>query len=172
MRGYAFLAFMVGLLVYVVTRPGMPPPAPATFAPPPAITQVPAKPEPRPEPSRTALANALAPLDIRPQARQLPPRQAAPVSAPSPSPTQSNAKDVAVALTAAAIAALIVAESRRAYHARGRPCACPDDSMRNGRACGGRSAYSRPGGAAPLCYRTDVTETMIKAYRERQLAAR
>jgi hypothetical protein len=24
--------------------------------------------------------------------------------------------------------------------------------MRNGRACGGRSAYSRPGGAAPLCY--------------------
>jgi hypothetical protein len=38
--------------------------------------------------------------------------------------------------------------------------------MRNGRACGGRSAYSRPGGAAPLCYPTDVTAAMIDAYRK------
>lgn len=43
----------------------------------------------------------------------------------------------------------------------------PDDSMRNGRACGGRSAYSRPGGAAPLCYPSDVTAAMIGAYRQR-----
>ncbi len=39
--------------------------------------------------------------------------------------------------------------------------------MRNGRACGGRSAYSRPGGRAPLCYPSDVSETMIKNYRAR-----
>jgi hypothetical protein len=72
------------------------------------------------------------------------------------------------ALTVAAIAAIIVQASRDQYHAGGRPCACPDDSMRNGRACGGRSAYSRPGGAAPLCYASDVTAAMIESYRQRQ----
>ena len=68
-------------------------------------------------------------------------------------------------LTAAAIAALIIEASRAAYHSTGRPCACPDDRMRNGRACGGRSAYSRPGGAAPLCYPQDITAAMIERYR-------
>jgi hypothetical protein len=71
------------------------------------------------------------------------------------------------ALTAAAIAAIIVQTSRDQYHATGRPCACPDDTARNGSACGGRSAYSRPGGAAPLCYPTDVTATMIEQYRQK-----
>jgi hypothetical protein len=71
-------------------------------------------------------------------------------------------------LTAAAIAAIIVQTSRDQYHTGGRPCARPDDTMRNGRACGGRSAYSRPGGAAPLCYPSDVTAAMIDAYRHRQ----
>jgi len=32
-------------------------------------------------------------------------------------------------------------------------CDCPYDLMRNGRLCGGRSAYSRPGGRNPICYR-------------------
>lgn len=31
-------------------------------------------------------------------------------------------------------------------------CDCPYDLMRNGRLCGGRSAYSRPGGRNPQCY--------------------
>lgn len=31
-------------------------------------------------------------------------------------------------------------------------CDCPYDVMRNGRLCGGRSAYSRPGGRSPICY--------------------
>src|SRR5262249_20880105 len=66
------------------------------------------------------------------------------------------------ALTAAAIAAIIVQASRDQYHATGHPCACPDDTMRNGRACGGRSAYSRPGGGAPLCYPHDITTAMIE----------
>jgi hypothetical protein len=73
-------------------------------------------------------------------------------------------------LTAAAIAAIIVKTSRDQYYATGHPCACPDDLMRNGRACGGRSAYSRPGGAAPLCYPTDVTATMIESYRQKTAA--
>lgn len=31
-------------------------------------------------------------------------------------------------------------------------CDCPYDVMRNGRLCGGRSAYNRPGGREPVCY--------------------
>jgi hypothetical protein len=39
--------------------------------------------------------------------------------------------------------------------------------MRNGRSCGKRSAYSRPGGESPLCYKEDVTKAMIQDYRQR-----
>ncbi len=35
-------------------------------------------------------------------------------------------------------------------------CPCPYSVDRAGRRCGGRSAYSKPGGAAPLCYAADV----------------
>lgn len=45
------------------------------------------------------------------------------------------------------------------------PCACPYNVMRNGHACGRRSAYSRPGGYSPVCYASDVTDQMVKAYR-------
>jgi hypothetical protein len=107
---------------------------------------------------------------------------ASPPMAKSPSPANRPAEPIKpaqpevkhkadVVLTAAAIAAIIIRASRDQYHATGRPCACPDDLMRNGRTCGGRSAYTRPGGAAPLCYPTDVSEAMIEAYRKR-LAAR
>src|SRR5436190_16806057 len=56
-------------------------------------------------------------------------------------PTNSRQVDTG---SAAVIAAILVEESRRAYYATGHPCACPDDVMRNGRRCGGNSAYSRP----------------------------
>ncbi len=48
------------------------------------------------------------------------------------------------------------------------PCACPYNTMRNGRACGRRSAYSRPGGYAPICYATDVTPEMVRDYRKQR----
>jgi hypothetical protein len=70
---------------------------------------------------------------------------------------------------AAAIAAILVTESRSAYYATGRPCACPDDFMRNGRKCGGNSAYSRPGGATPYCYVSDVPAAVIQKHQERLL---
>ncbi|MEJ0053619.1 MAG: hypothetical protein WDN10_02740 [bacterium] len=44
-------------------------------------------------------------------------------------------------------------------------CPCPYSTMRNGRSCGGRSAYSRPGGYAPLCYPSDVSDDMVRGYR-------
>ncbi len=34
----------------------------------------------------------------------------------------------------------------------GQGCDCPYDRMRNGRRCGGNSAWSRPGGRSPKCY--------------------
>ena len=73
--------------------------------------------------------------------------------------------DKGEALTDAAIIALLIAGSVAIYKATGRPCACPTDTTSNGQACGGRSAWSKPGGAKPLCIPTDITPDMIKAYR-------
>ncbi len=83
---------------------------------------------------------------------------------------------LAVALTAAAPAAAqrasdddikrqMIAESIDGY--RGA-CPCPDNRMKNGARCGGRSAYSRPGGAKLLCYPSDITPAMIEEYRRRK----
>jgi hypothetical protein len=44
-------------------------------------------------------------------------------------------------------------------------CPCPYSVMRNGRSCGGRSAYSRPGGYAPTCYPQDVSAADVTAWR-------
>jgi len=113
-----------------------------------------------------------APLDIpaikpQPAPSPLPPPATRP-SRPTQAPPQleDTKRKAEVVLTAAAIAAILIQASRDQYHATGRPCACPDDTMRNGRACGGRSAYSRPGGAVPLCYPRDVTAAMIETYRK------
>jgi hypothetical protein len=91
-----------------------------------------------------------------------------PDSAPVP-PTGSRAKEqaAAAAMSAAAIAALIVQKSRQQYYATGHPCACPDDLTRNGRRCGNMSAYIRPGGAAPLCYVSDVSAAVVDQYRSK-----
>ena len=42
----------------------------------------------------------------------------------------------------------------------------PYNSARNGSNCGARSAYSRPGGAEPLCYPKDVTSGMIVDWKQ------
>jgi len=68
-------------------------------------------------------------------------------------------------LTDQQIAATIVKASRGAYYQTGHLCACPEDAARNGSWCGKRSAYSRPGGAEPYCYVTDVPKEKIDAYR-------
>jgi hypothetical protein len=68
-------------------------------------------------------------------------------------------------ITDAEIASIIVQASRDAYYRTGRPCACPEDVARNGSRCGGRSAYTRPGGASPYCYPSDVPKAEIDHYR-------
>ncbi len=58
----------------------------------------------------------------------------------------------------------IIRESIASYSGS---CPCPYSRDRAGRRCGGRSAYSRPGGASPLCYESDVTQKMVDDYRAR-----
>lgn len=59
---------------------------------------------------------------------------------------------------------LIVQASIRSYSGS---CPCPYNTDRAGRRCGGRSAYSRPGGASPKCYASEVSDAQVRAYRER-----
>jgi hypothetical protein len=58
----------------------------------------------------------------------------------------------------------MIAASIAAY--RGS-CPCPYNRDRAGRSCGKRSAYSRPGGASPLCDENDITQKMVDDYRKR-----
>jgi hypothetical protein len=46
-------------------------------------------------------------------------------------------------------------------------CPCPYSTDRAGRKCGARSAYSKPGGASPICYETDVTQKLVDDYRKK-----
>jgi hypothetical protein len=89
-------------------------------------------------------------------------------AAPSSTPKEPARKSIqGKTMSAAVIAAILVEESRKAYYATGHPCACPDDLMRNGRRCGGNSAYSRRGGAQPYCYGSDVPLSAIEKYQAR-----
>lgn len=67
-------------------------------------------------------------------------------------------------LSDAEIAKRIIAESIDSYPGQ---CACPFNTTRNGSSCGRRSAYSKPGGYSPVCYREDVTADDIADYRKR-----
>lgn len=62
----------------------------------------------------------------------------------------------------AAIKQRIIRESIASYPGS---CPCPYSTDRAGRSCGRRSAYSRPGGRAPLCYPRDVSAAQVRAYR-------
>lgn len=67
-------------------------------------------------------------------------------------------------LTTEQIKKEIIRESIASYPGN---CPCPYNSARNGSNCGRRSAYSKPGGYAPLCYAKDVTDQMVEKYRQR-----
>jgi hypothetical protein len=90
-----------------------------------------------------------------------PKRDAETAAKPEPKPINPS-----TTLAASAIVALLIQESVSAYRAS-RPCACPYNQTRTGRSCGGHSAWSRAGGAKPLCYPDDVTPAMIAAFRAR-----
>lgn len=45
-------------------------------------------------------------------------------------------------------------------------CPCPYNLDRGGRRCGGRSAWSKPGGYSPLCYPNDISPNMVREFCE------
>lgn len=85
---------------------------------------------------------------------------------PSPNKQKPN-KQIAKSRqqSAAAIKKILIKRSVAYYSGN---CPCPYNHASNGSRCGRRSAYSRPGGASPLCYPSDVTATMVTDYRARQ----
>ena len=56
----------------------------------------------------------------------------------------------------------IIAESIASYPGN---CPCPYNSARNGSSCGRRSAWSRAGGAAPICYPNEISKAQVEAWR-------
>lgn len=75
------------------------------------------------------------------------------------------AQEPSLRLTDAEIADILIARSIRSYSGQ---CPCPYNLKRNGSRCGASSAYSKPGGAAPLCYRKDVAPGMIERFRRQR----
>lgn len=57
---------------------------------------------------------------------------------------------------------LIIKNSIASYSGQ---CPCPFSLRSNGSRCDGRSAYSKPGGAEPLCYEDDITKRMVDSFR-------
>ena len=85
-----------------------------------------------------------------------------------------------VCLIAAAIAALAISSQaearesdaqvrqrliRESIAAYSGNCPCPYNTDRAGRSCGRRSAWSRAGGHAPLCYADDISQDMVERNR-------
>jgi hypothetical protein len=58
----------------------------------------------------------------------------------------------------------IIKESIAAYDGA---CPCPESVMKSGQRCGKNSAYSAGGGdRRPVCYPSNVSDAMVKRYRE------
>ena len=68
----------------------------------------------------------------------------------------------AAPLTDAQVKQAVIQESLASYPGN---CPCPYNVDRRGHSCGRRSAYSRPGGYAPICYARDVSPEMVATYR-------
>ena len=99
--------------------------------------------------------------------------QLEPVAATTPSPVSTGGETVTGSslarsvgatpqMTDEAVRLAIIQRSIASYYGS---CPCPYNYDRGGRACGGRSAYSRAGGASTLCYASDVSDQMVAAYR-------
>lgn len=80
------------------------------------------------------------------------------------SPSARQAARQAPSRNDAEIRRIVVRQSIAGYSGS---CPCPYNTDRAGRRCGPRSAYSRPGGASPLCYPGDVSSAAVEAYRAR-----
>ena len=83
---------------------------------------------------------------------------------PAPKQASLSKKKKSNGASTAAIKKLLIKRSHAYYPGN---CPCPYNITAAGRKCGGRSAWSRPGGREPLCYPSDVTAGMVADYRAR-----
>jgi hypothetical protein len=83
-------------------------------------------------------------------------------------PPQAKTLLLVAELTDDEIAGQLIKQSIAVYPGS---CPCPYHADRAGRTCGKRSAYSKPGGASPLCFRSDVTAEMVRAWRAKMSAS-
>lgn len=91
----------------------------------------------------------------------LPGEPAAAVTMPTPAPQELRTPAPAPKMDRNKIVQAIIEQSAASTGGR---CACPWNTDRAGRRCGARSAYSKPGGASPICYPEQVTEAMITRF--------
>lgn len=96
--------------------------------------------------------------------RYLGPEKAQP-SPSNPRRERDDAKPAIARLSAAAVRRRMISDSIDRYPGN---CPCPYNTTRNGARCGGRSAYSRGGGYAPLCYAGDISAADIDAWRQQE----
>jgi hypothetical protein len=68
----------------------------------------------------------------------------------------------AASMTDAEVRKAMIQESIASYPGH---CPCPYNLASNGSRCGKRSAWSKPGGYAPLCYPADISDDMVRQYR-------
>ena len=94
-----------------------------------------------------------------------PPAPAPPASTQQHRPQPEPAAPVESGPSDNEIRQILISQSIARYSGS---CACPYSTDRAGRSCGRRSAYSRPGGASPLCYPGDVTDAAVARYRARR----
>ncbi len=76
---------------------------------------------------------------------------------------QPSAPSSPAAMTDEQIRQAIIRQSIASYSGN---CPCPYNTDRAGRRCGARSAYSRPGGASPKCFASDVSDAEVERYRQ------
>ena len=67
------------------------------------------------------------------------------------------------ALSDAQVRRLVIQESLQSYSGS---CPCPYNTDRAGHRCGARSAFSRPGGASPICYDNQISDEQVRQYRQ------
>jgi hypothetical protein len=143
------------------------------------------RPEPQPSVTPPPVAYEAPPPDLRDRREPIvavtpepQPVVATPEAVESATPLEdtdaSGALDVAQLDTQPAGRAPLVSDGdirrlmiERSLSSYSGSCPCPYNTDRAGRSCGGRSAYSRPGGASPLCYPSDISDAQAETFRSR-----
>ena len=68
-------------------------------------------------------------------------------------------------VTASAVIQRCLSIYREPVDGKVHPCACPFNTDKAGNPCGRRSAHDRPGGASPVCLKTEITPELVTDFR-------